>query len=59
MEEKQEFQLKSFYIEGAKTNFVEQRLCGHSLREAQEIAVRNFYLDVKGEIKAIRGLKEV
>lgn len=35
-----------------------QRLCGHSLKEAQEIAVREFYLEVKGQIKNIRGLKE-
>lgn len=45
------------YLESGDVQVL-QRLCGHSLKEAQEIAVRKFYLDVKGQIKVIRGLKE-
>ncbi len=45
------------YLESENTKVL-QKICGHSLKEAQEIAVRNFYLDVKGQIKMIRGLKE-
>lgn len=35
-----------------------QRECGHTLAEAKDIAIKNYYQEIKGQIKEIRNLTE-
>ncbi len=45
------------YLKSTNT-MVLQRLCAHTLAEAKEIAIKNFCLECKGQVKSIRDLKE-